>query len=403
MPTAVLEVELDRPWEDILVAPRYASALVLLRWRGTPIGASELKIRAGRITPDEIWRAARRTAGQTVTAKILDDLLKARVEQNPYHPPCTIVVCTRDRAQDLSRCLSSLCAAADSETDILVVDNASSDESTAHVAAAHGVRCVREPRPGLNWARACGLRNARHELVLFTDDDVVVDAEWRNAMCEPFEDGNVAGVAGLLLPLELETEAQEMYRRSGGFAHRFQRISFNSARMLPAAAGQIGAGASMGFRRSVALELKLFDHEIDCGTAALSGGDHYAFYLALRAGHSIVFTPEALCWHRDRRTLRELERMMYGYSVGVYCYLLRCLIEHRDPGAIRVGVSWFLGHHVPELIRSFRGRSVLPRRYCWAAVRGVFAAPAAYRKTKRAEAAGGRASRPTMATAGGSS
>jgi hypothetical protein len=173
--------------------------------------------------------------------------------------------------------------------------------------------------------------------------------------------------------------------------------------MIPAAAGQIGAGASMGFRRSIALELSLFDHEIDCGTAALSGGDHYAFYRAIRAGHSIVFTPEALCWHRDRRTLLELERMMYGYSVGVYCYLLRCLIEHRDPGAVRVGVSWFLGHHLPELIRSFRGRSVLPRRYCWAAVRGVFAAPKAYRKTKRAEAAASRASRPATQVAGESS
>jgi hypothetical protein len=142
----------------------------------------------------------------------------------------------------------------------------------------------------------------------------------------------------------------------------------------------------MAVRRQIVRDLALFECELDCGTAALSGGDHYAFYRILTEGYSIVFNPDALVWHRDRRTLQEFERMLYGYSVGVYCYLLRCVLQHRDPGAVQVGLLWFLNHHLRELVRGVFKRSVVPLRYTLAEIRGALAAPAAYRKTRRLEA-----------------
>ena len=63
--------------------------------------------------------------------------------------------------------------------------------------------------------------------------------------------------------------------------------------MLPVAAGNIGAGASMALRKSLVTSLKLFESELDCGTATLSGGDSYAFYRLLKEGHAICYTPQA--------------------------------------------------------------------------------------------------------------
>ena len=56
--------------------------------------------------------------------------------------------------------------------EILVVDDGARD-STAEVAARHGVRCVRHGEPrSLNAARNTGLREARAPLIAFVDDDV---------------------------------------------------------------------------------------------------------------------------------------------------------------------------------------------------------------------------------------
>ena len=188
------------------------------------------------------------------------------------------------------------------------------------------------------------------------------------------------------MPAELETAAQQMFEISGGFVTRFERRSFHASTMLPSGAGHVGAGASMAFRRRPGLDLALFDWEMDCGTPARSAGDHYAFYRAMRAGHTIVFNPSAVCWHRHRRTEQELRTTLHGYSVGVYTFLLRCLLMHRDSSAIATGAAWFLKHHLRNLWAGLRGNpEVPPLRFTLAEIRGVLAAPKAYRAVRRAE------------------
>ena len=60
----------------------------------------------------------------------------------------------------------------------------------------------------MNWARARGARLARHELLLYVDDDVVVSSNWVDEMRRPFLDDNVGAVTGAVEPLELETSGQ---------------------------------------------------------------------------------------------------------------------------------------------------------------------------------------------------
>jgi GT2 family glycosyltransferase len=388
MPAAVLDVDLARPFEGVVLPPRYQRALALIRWDGRPLGRAEVPVRAGRVLASDVWQAAHSIAPQALATAVTDSLFSdMRMGDKPdsSKSACTIIVCTRNRAEELKKCLDALSRNAE-DAEILVVDNAPSDDSTASVAASYQVRYICEPRKGLNWARACGARHATADLILYTDDDVIVDRYWHRAMCEPFHDISVAAVTGLIMPQELETESQELYQAYGGFVHRFTRQSFSSSLMLPAAAGHVGAGASMAFRRELVLKLGLFDCELDCGTSAQSGGDHYAFYRVLREGYSIVYNPEAICWHRDRRTLPEFQRMLHGYSVGVYCFLLRCLLDHHDLGAIQIGASWFWSHHLKQLAHGLMGRSKLPIQYVLAEIRGALGAPAAYRKTRTAEA-----------------
>jgi GT2 family glycosyltransferase len=98
----------------------------------------------------------------------------------------TVVVCTYNRAGLLRDTLTSLMAletAGRFRYEILVVDNASTDETPAVVAAAEKrspvpLRGVREARPGVACARNRGVREARGEWVAFFDDDQVADPHW---------------------------------------------------------------------------------------------------------------------------------------------------------------------------------------------------------------------------------
>jgi GT2 family glycosyltransferase len=86
----------------------------------------------------------------------------------------SIIVPAHNNADDLLLCLSALERAASSDTEILVVDDASTDD-TASRAAARGFRVLRRAQNGgPGAARNDGARAAGGEIVFFVDADVVV-------------------------------------------------------------------------------------------------------------------------------------------------------------------------------------------------------------------------------------
>jgi glycosyltransferase involved in cell wall biosynthesis len=79
---------------------------------------------------------------------------------------CDLVLPCRDEGP----ALPALLAAVPAGLCVIVVDNGSSDD-TAEVAARHGARVVREPRPGYGAAVDAGVRAARAEHVAVMDGD----------------------------------------------------------------------------------------------------------------------------------------------------------------------------------------------------------------------------------------
>src|SRR5712691_580177 len=92
-------------------------------------------------------------------------------------PLVTVAICTRNRAPFLEQAVRSVLAQIHDDTEILIVDNASTDETprvAAALAATNGCVTVRrELSPGIIIARNAALANARGHFVLFLDDDEV--------------------------------------------------------------------------------------------------------------------------------------------------------------------------------------------------------------------------------------
>jgi glycosyltransferase involved in cell wall biosynthesis len=402
--TRILDVDLASPLPDAWETPGYPRALALLRWRGQPIGAVEASCDPrGLLTADALRAAIAEHIGLsgTIAAHAVRRWLHGP-ETAPAGPPpsWSVVVCTRDRADDLRRCLASLVALelpAGAAGEVVVVDNASSTDDTRRVVeeAATGtatgappipIRYVREERPGLNWARARGARVATGDVVAYIDDDVVASPEWIARLLVPFADSHVGAVTGLAMPLELETEAQWLFERYGGFSRGFERRVYEASMMQPANAGVTGAGANMAFRRDIVVAGRLFEVELDAGTVTRTGGDTWALSRVLDDGHRVAYLPDALVWHRHRRDRESLRRTLHGYSVGGFAYLTRRLVERRDIDAIKVAVRWLRGDHVVQLARLLLRRPrALPRDLVIPYWLGVLEGPIAYFRSRGRE------------------
>ena len=118
------------------------------------------------------------------------------------------VVCTHNRAGYLRKALVSLAGQAlpPDQHEIIVVDNASSDETRAvvqEVAGLPNLHYVYEGVPGLSRARNVGWQAARGEYVAYLDDDAVASPGWLAAYLRRFDEFRPApgSVGGRCMPI----------------------------------------------------------------------------------------------------------------------------------------------------------------------------------------------------------
>lgn len=349
-PTKVIDLETSQPLRDFVGFDGYERMLMLVRRYGTPIGYVRMPVTGGRCAADSIMKAIQETYPWSIPCGVVDEqsrsgplrnklraeaMFGSATHEDPIRPAptVTIAVCTRDRTADLKMCLDSLERIEYPGLDILVVDNAPATDGTERLLRENypSMRYVREPRPGLNWARNRAILEAREEIVAFADDDTVADPRWVSALADAFaENPDVMGVTGLVVPYEIETEAQDLFERIGGFGRGFDEIrvridaeDLGNVARLHAGTGMFGTGANMAFRRSVFNGIGYFDPALDIGTVTNGGGDLDMFFRVIKEGHTLVYQPRAIVYHRHRKEYAELLSQMTNWGIGLYSYLVR--------------------------------------------------------------------------------
>lgn len=379
-PTAVLAIQVSQLDTPLTGLASYQRAFVVYRQGQAVVGQAWLPVVDGRVAVADL-----RSVVQELAWPLWQRMVAAEPPSSQPLPSASVVVCTRDRSEDLARCLPGLSQLAGLGHEVIVVDNNPSDDRSAALVASYPrISYIREPRPGLDLARNCGLLAARGAIVAFTDDDAIVDEGWLDGLLAEFADPMVALVTGITMPLELETPAQIWFQESNGFGRGFVRKVFDLSSMEPLAAGQIGAGVNMAIRRSALRPIGLFDDALDGGTAAQSGGDQEFFYRVITRGFRAVYTPAALVWHRHRRDWPGLKRCIEGYGVGLFAWWTRAFLVENDWTVLKIGLNWFVTHHVREALRAGLGRpGAPPRDLALAELRGAIVGPQAYLQARR--------------------
>jgi len=324
-PAWVIDIDVARDYGDEVVdTARFAAAWCLVRRDGCPVATRFLDIEADSSIALADLRdrfAALSLPPPVQTSADLDASL-------------TVVICTRDRPEGLLQTLASLARQSDSGFEVLVVDN-SHDGAVARTLGFQGLRmrCCHEPAPGLSRARNRGLSEVRSELIAWLDDDEVADPDWIAWIKRGFAfPERPDAVAGVMLPAELETDAQVNFERYGGF-NKGRGIEpvpllagrpsvFDPLYPLP----NFGAGGNMAFRTERLRAIGGFDNRLGPGTLTLNGEETRALSLLLENGSMILHWPPAITWHYHRRTDEALEKQFFGYSAGLTAFYMSMIL-----------------------------------------------------------------------------
>ncbi|PWW21801.1 GT2 family glycosyltransferase [Geodermatophilus normandii] len=328
-------------------------ARVLVRLHGEPLGYLTAPVPAGGPdVPALAAEAADRFATEIAAHLAAEGIVAPATEPGPGCPTrpvagdelVSVVVCTRDRPEILAACLDRLAGLRYPHVEVVVVDNAPSDERTRALVEGRAAqdarfRYVCEPRPGLSRARNRGLTEARGRWLAYTDDDVAVDPGWVDGLLRGSRRADDIGcVTGLVATAGISGAAEEYFdARAAAWSTRTAPAVLTpdgdgSDPLHPYRPSLFGTGANLAFDRALLQRLSGFDEALGAGTRTRGGEDIDAFVRVLRAGSSIAYEPSALVWHHHRADLAGLRRQMYGYGSGLTAFATKCLL---DPGTRR--------------------------------------------------------------------
>ena len=223
-------------------------------------------------------------------------------EAQGMKPLVSIVIATRNRIDNLRRCLGALRACEvppGAFAEVLVVDNGCDEATRALVGgfeAASGpivFRYLREPRRGKAFAVNSGVRQATAPILAFTDDDALVDKRWLLEIVGEFaRDPELGLLAG-------RVDARTLDDPDTAVTLVRERKVLNGVLSLE---GQV-LGCNLAIRPAILDKVKGRDTRLGPGRG-LSCEDIDFAHRVLRHGFRAVFTPDAVVYHepgeRDR-------------------------------------------------------------------------------------------------------
>lgn len=393
-PIKVLELDLSE-FHSLHKLIDYSKIKILIKFYGRPVGYLDCTLIEGDLNFnsvfDEIFSKFHlkiltifiesKFNYHSSTFNFIEDKLLGSKEPTPiFVPLISVIVCTRNRANDLEKCLASIQLLNYDNYEVIVVDNASDTDDTKLLVLNNFPEFiyVKEQYPGLNWARNRGVIEAKGEIVVYADDDVIVDKNWLLFIAKCFDNNLVMGVTGLVAPLELETEAQIQFEENGGFGRGFDRKEYQFLHeILPwgiLGTGQLGTGANMAFRKVIFSIIGYFDPALDVGTVTNGGGDLEFFFRVLKFGYKHIYEPDAIVWHRHRRTYSELRRQVSNNSKGLIAYFSRSLsyFPEQKFEFFKIWYWYFRYWIIQRIFTTYTKNNKIPRDLVLSEIPGLF-------------------------------
>jgi GT2 family glycosyltransferase len=224
-----------------------------------------------------------------------------------------VVVCTKNRPAYLPDCLRSIDLVLGPGDEAIVVEDGDSAVA-ATLPELHGDWThVQEHDHWKTWSMNRAIERARHQVVIFTDDEVRVTPGWIDGMVAAFDDPAVGIAFG---PVEGMTHVE-------GPAHPYP-----PAGPAPALPWEYSHGASMAVRRDAIVAIGGFDERLGPGRPTGTGEEPDVILRMADAGWTCVIAPAPSVQHLEWRDDPETLRTLMNYERGSGAWMGAALRRH---------------------------------------------------------------------------
>lgn len=265
---------------------------------------------------------------------------------NTFKPLVSVVVPIYNGKSDLPELINCLLAQTYPKEliEYLLVDNNSTDGTSELIKTVLEncplkIRALSENEIQSSYAaRNKGIREAKGDIIVFTDADCRPQPQWLDLLIQPFANQNVVIVAGEITALP----GNSLLER---YAHRQETLSQKHTLLNKFCA--YGQTANLAIRRLALEKAGLFRPYLT------TGGDADICWRILRLEiGSLEFAPLAIVQHRHRTTLKELKSQWrrYGRS-NSYLHQLHGveLMREITLNECSVGLARWLLKEVPKI------------------------------------------------------
>lgn len=244
-----------------------------------------------------------------------EDCLSEKLIQKLSSDQCamaSIIISNHNGEKFLHECLSSLMELDYPLYEVIVVDAASADNSTAIIERDFPkVRLVKKGRIGIGEAINCGISMAKGEIIIVElNNDDIVDKKWLTHLVKVLANSPDIGV---VCGKRFKYGSNEILD-SVGFSINFltgndSEIGHNCLNSEKYdVQKEVDAAGVIAARRAIFEKVGLFDPV------------YYIYYedtdfclRVKRSGYKIVFVPSAIFWHRGGATIGRQNRMYFYY------------------------------------------------------------------------------------------
>lgn len=327
-PCKLVLVETTEELRDVGGLDGYQTAYTVYLDRSVPVGMSVLPVHGG------VCRAGDLAQGLQRHREAIDRLALRRrlVPTDDGHPStggeavASIVIPTRDRPHELAGCLAAIVPQMTPDCQLIVVDSAPRNGGVASLVKAYcpGADYLLMEEPGASPARNAGAALARHDLIVFLDDDTRPLPGCLAGLLAAFRlHPAVDLVTGLVLPDDMESTAQARFEAAAGFGRGVTRRWFTASAIdphgesLPQQLRSMGVGACCAVRRSAFDAVDGFCTGLGPGDRYVSGEDVDLFVRILLAGGIQIYEPAAMSRHHHRDDMEAVESQLIGSASGI--------------------------------------------------------------------------------------
>ena len=216
----------------------------------------------------------------------------------------TAIICTYNRAKYIGNLLESVAKndLAKSEYEIVLVDNNCTDntrEICEAFAKAHkdvNFRYMLEPEQGLSAARNKGIKEAKGEVIVYIDDDALVDTWYLRTYAEWFAvHPETMACGGPIEPLYETEEPSWMTSYTKALLTAWMNYG-DKVREYPK--GRYPGGGNAGYRKSVFDKVGLFNTALGRKGGNLMGSEEKDIFDKMQAlGMQVLYLPTPVLHH----------------------------------------------------------------------------------------------------------